>query len=247
MDKFIRIFIMDLINLFTNLMWVFYAIGFLIVLVLILGFLTSGGFGDVVTSYDYYGVALMIYGVFNAATFSANSFMEERIKSPNIRIVYSPVCHWYIHFSKVLATTVFCMITYAIVGLFLHFVVGVNYGGTDCWSLIVIMFLSIFFFSALGVLVCCLLKSESAANDVVSLLLTFSAVLGGIFFPVDGLDKAISAASWISPAKWILAACLRIIYDKDFSMFLPVCGTLVLLSAASVLLCGRIFRGEEYI
>ena len=247
MYKFKKIFAMDFMNLLTNPMWIFYAIGFPVVLILILGFLMSGSYGQAVTSYDYYGVALMVFGVFNAATFSANSFMEERIKSPNMRIVYSPVRPFFIPLSKILATLIFCTAAYTLVALFLYFAAGVNYGGADMWAAFIIMLLSILFFSCLGVLVCCLLKSEGTTNSILSLLFALFSILGGVFFPVEGLGKAVIAISWISPAKWILTACLRIIYDKDFGMFLPVCGGLVLLSTLSLLLCGRLFRGEEYI
>jgi ABC-2 type transport system permease protein len=228
-------------------MWVFYAVGFPIVLVLILGFLTSGGYGSTVSSYDYYGVALMIFSIFNAATFSANSFMEECIKKPNMRLIHSPIRPLYVYFSKILASFVFCTVAYTAVALFFVLTVGVNYGGSDIWATFLIMLSGIFFFSALGVAVCCLLKSEGITNNILSLLFSLFAILGGLFFPVDGLGKAVVAVSWVSPGKWILMACLRIIYDKDFSMFLPVCGLFVILSIAAVALCSRFFRGEDYI
>jgi ABC-2 type transport system permease protein len=247
MYKFKQIFIIDLVNLLTNPMWIAYAVAFPVLLILILGFLTSGSYGGTITSYDYYGVALMIYSVFNASTFAANSFLEERIKNPNMRIVYSPVRLFYIHFSKVLATTVFCTAMYTIAAIFLKLTVGVNYGGGNAWAVFIIMGLSIFFFSSLGVTVCCVIKNESATNTILNLIFTIAAVFGGIFFPVDGLGKAIAAASWASPAKWIFTVCLQIIYDKDFSLFLPVCAVLILLGAASVLIGNKFFRGEDYI
>lgn len=247
MYKFKQIFILDLKNLFINPMWMFYAVGFPIALVLILGFLTSGGYGETVSSYDYYGVAFMIFGIFNAATFSANSFMEERIKKPNMRLVHSPVRPFYIHFPKVVASFIFCTAAYTAVALFFVFTVGVNYGGVNAWATLIIMLVSVFFFSSLGVTVCCLLRSEGITNNILSLLFALFAILGGLFFPVEGLGKAVVAVSWASPAKWILTACLRIIYDNDFSMFLPVCGLFVILSIASVALCSRSFRGEDYI
>ena len=247
MYKFKQIFVMDLMNLLTNPMWIFYATGFPIILILILGFLMSGTYGHTVTSYDYYGVALLVFGIFNAATFSANSFMEERIKSPNMRIVYSPVRPLFIPLSKIVATTVFCTVIYTVVALFLHLLVGVNYGGSEAWAGFLIMFLSVFFFSALGVLLCCLLKTEGITNQILSLLFALFSVLGGVFFPVDGFGAAVAAASWISPAKWILALGFQVIYDQNFSMLLPVCAGLVLLSALLIFLCSRLFRGEEYV
>lgn len=238
---------MDLINLFTNPMWIFYSIGFPLMLIFIMGFLTSGSYGSTVTSYDYYGVALMIYGIFNAATFSANSFMEERIKNANMRIVYSPVKPFYIHFSKVLATFIFCTVTYGLVGIIVHFVAGVNYGGPSFWAFILLMLPAIFFFSALGVMVCCILKSESSANQFLSLILILFSILGGLFFPLDGLGKTVTAIGWISPAKWLFTASMQIIYDQDYSMFLPACGILILLSAVAVSLSVKFFKGEDYI
>ena len=247
MYKFRQILFMDLKNLFTNRMWIFYAIGFPLALVLILGFLASGGYGTSVTSYDYFGIAVMIFAVFNTSTFSANSFLEERIKSPNMRIVYSPVRPFAIHFSKTLASFIFCSITCTLVTGFLWMVAGVNYGGNLCWAPFVLMLLSIFFFSALGVLVCCVLKSEDMTNQILSLVLTLLAVLGGVFFPIDGLGSLIASLSWISPAKWILACCLRIVYDGDFSLFTPACLVLVLLSALTVWLSTVFFRQEDYL
>jgi ABC-2 type transport system permease protein len=234
-------------NLLTNPIWVFYAIGFPIVLILILGFLTSGGYGGTVSSYDYFGVALMVFGIFNAATFSANSFMEERIKKPNMRLIHSPIRPFNIYFSKVFASFVFCSVAYTLVAVLLHLTVGINYGGSSAWAPLAILLAGNFFFSALGVLICCILKNEGITNNILSLLFALFSLLGGVFFPVDGLGKAVSAASWISPAKWILTACLRIIYDADYSMLLPVCGFLSILSAISVALCGRFFSGEDYI
>ena len=247
MYKFRRIFALDIINLATNPMWVFYAVGFPIALILILGFLASGGYGSTVSSYDYFGVALMIFGIFNAATFSANSFMEERIKKPNMRLIHSPIRPFNIYFSKILASFVFCTVAYTAVALFFVLTVGVNYGGVDAWAVVLIMLVGNFFFSALGVTVCCLLKSEGITNNILSLLFALFAILGGLFFPVEGLGKAVVAVSWVSPGKWILMACLRIIYDKDFSMLLPVCGLFAVLSVAAVALCSRFFRGEDYL
>ena len=247
MYRFKQIFVLDLMNLLINPMWIFYAIGFPIALILILGFLTSGSYGHAVSSYDYFGVALMIFGIFNSATFSANSFMEERIKKPNMRLIHSPIRPFHIYFSKILASFVFCSVAYAIVAVVLHLAVGINYGGATAWAPLTIMLAGNFFFAALGVTVCCILKNEGVTNNILSLLFMLLSLLGGVFFPVDGLGKAVAAASWISPARWMLTACLRIIYDGDFSMFLPVFGLLAALSVAAVALCGRFFKGEDYI
>lgn len=153
MRQFFKILTMDIINLFLNPIWVFYSIGFPVIAALILGFLTSGSYGNAVSSYDYYGVAILFFAISNAATFSANSFMEERIKSPNLRIIYFPVRPFYIHFSKVVATFIFCALSSTIAAIILHVTLHVNYGGYLAWAPFAVMLISVFFFSALGVLV----------------------------------------------------------------------------------------------
>jgi ABC-2 type transport system permease protein len=200
-----------------------------------------------VGAFDDYGIAMVGDVIFNSAIFSANSFMEERIKKPNMRLIHSPVRPFYIHFSKVLAAFAYCAVTNTLVAAALHFVFRINYGGDAAWSLLVIMLLSVFLLSSIGVLVCCMLKSEGITNDILSLLFALFAVLGGVFFPIDGLGGAVSAASWVSPAKWIMAACMRIVYDRDFSLFMPVCGLFIALTVAAEALSCRFFRGEDYI
>ena len=102
MYRLVKIIQRDTINLLTNPMWIFFSLMFPFLLVAILGFLTEGLYGDYFTSYDYYGVTLMLFSAMYAGTFSANSFMEEKIKRANLRIVYSPIRNWFIPFSKVL-------------------------------------------------------------------------------------------------------------------------------------------------
>lgn len=247
MHAFIQILKIDMENLFTNIMWLFYCIAFPIALVFVLGFLTSGNYGDTVTSYDYYGVALMIYGIFNSTSIAANSFMEERIKSPNMRIIYSPVKPFYLHFSKVLASFVFCSVCYTIAGIILHLLFHINYGQQNLIFIYLLMLIGILFSAALGVMMCCLLKSESMTNQILSLLITLFSLLGGVFFQVDGLGKTVAFISWISPVKWLITSAMQVIYDNNIRTFLPLCGLFILLTIICVGISTKQFKGEEYL
>jgi ABC-2 type transport system permease protein len=247
MYKFYQIFKMDLLNLLTNPMWVFYTMGFPFLLVLVLGFLMIGGYGNLVDSYDYYGITMLIFAILNTSTISANSFMEERIKSGNMRILHSPVRPFFVHFSKVLAAFAFATVCHFVAGVTLYFTVGVNFGGANIGYVIILMLLLEFFSSALGVMMCCALKSESITNQILSMVLTIFAVLGGLFFPLDGLGTAMVKISAISPVKWVCTAIFQMTYDSDFSLFVPTCSILAILSLAAILLSVKFFRTEDYI
>lgn len=238
---------MDLLNLATNPMWFFYCVCFPILLALILGFLNSGAYDGGITSYDYYGVTMMIFTIFNTATISANSFMEERIKSPNMRIVRSPVRPFDIHFSKLLASFVYAAACHLLAGVVLWAVAGVNFGGDNLLLVLIVLLLSEFFASGLGVMMCCALKSESATNQILSLVITLLCVLGGVFFSLDGFGELMRSVSFLSPVKWVITAIFQMVYDHNNSLFLPVCAILTFSSVAMVLLSVKFFRTEDYL
>lgn len=245
--RFNQIFKTDFLNLAINPMWLFYCILFPALMALILGFLSSGSYGHAVSAYDYYGITMMLYAIFNTATISANSFMEERIKSGNMRIIFSPVKPFYIHFSKLLATFVFASVCNFLSGVILYFTAGVNYGVEHLGYILILMLLGELFASSLGVLLCCIFKSEGITNQILSLTITFFAMLGGLFFPLDGYGKLLEGISRISPIKWVAESVFSIIYDKNFNLFLPTCTILVLMTAAAVLLSVKFFKTEDYI
>lgn len=247
MQQFKRILKMDFLNLLTNPIWIAFGTLYYLAIALVLGFLTSNSYGNRITSYDYYAIAVILFATFNAATFSANSFMEEKIKSPNMRILYSPISPFFIPLSKVIATTLFCMLTIIVDMLILHLITGAYYGGIYIIPFMIIIFISTVFFSILGVWLCCMLKSESSANQILSTLIVLLSLLGGIFFPVDGWGKTISILTWISPIKWILNACMQIIFNHNMRLFIPTICIFIIISGVLLWSSARKFKGEDYL
>jgi ABC-2 type transport system permease protein len=247
MYRFFQIFKRDFINLFLNSMWVFYGTVFPFMLVLILGFLNSGNYGSRITAYDYYGVSMMIYIIFNTSTIASNSFMEERIKQGNMRIIYAPVPKGFIYTSKIAATFTFSSICHLLVMLILHLILKVNFGGQRVGYIILILLLFEIFASILGVLLCCIFKRENTANQILSIVINISGVLGGLFFRLDGFGKTVEKISYISPVKWIITDIFKVIYNSDFVDYLPTVIILITLSTATLLLCEKFYRTEDYI
>lgn len=247
MYQFWQVFKRDFLNLFFNPMWVFFTAAFPLLLVLILGFLNSGSYGASVTSYDYYGISILIYAVLNTSMTAANSFMEERIKKGNMRIIYSPLPKSFIYLAKIAAAFVFSAFCHLVVIVLLLFILKVNFGGHHITSIMLILIVLEFFASALGVLFCCIFKSENLANQLLSIAITILALLGGLFFRLDGLGPVMEKISFISPLKWVATGIFMIIYDGDFSYYLPAMIILITLSLLIMLLCGKFYRTEDYV
>lgn len=238
---------MDFFNLCFNSMWLFYSIAFPFLMVLILGFLNSGNYGMEVNSYDYYGITMMIYIILNSSTIAANSFMEERLKKGNMRIIYSPLPKSFIYTSKILAAFIFSTLCNLIVIFFLYFFLNINFGGNNIGFVLIILLAFELFSSALGVLLCCIFKSESTTNQLLSIVINILALIGGLFFQLDGFGSVIEKLSYVSPVKWIVNTILQIIYDKNLSYFLPTTLILLVLSISTTLLCKVFYRMEDYI
>lgn len=247
MYQFKRILSMDLINLFTNPIWWAGTIGLPLLLALIMGFITSAGYGKAISSYDYYGIVMLVFGAFNNAALAANSFMETRIMKANMRLCSAPVPVFSIYFPKVLASFLFGAFCHTVAGLALYVTVGVNFGGVNVLFLWILLLTVDFFSASFSVMVCCVLKNEEAVNQLLSNLVTLACLLGGVFFPFKGFGPIAEAVSNLSPVTWINAAAFGAIYDNSLSLLLLICAILFSLSLLWIGLSAKFFNTEDYL
>jgi len=246
MRRFLVIFKMDLTNLFKNPVLVGYNTLFAALLILIMGFLSSGNYAQSKDAYQYYTVTLLIYGILNGAMTASNCFMERDIKRPNLRIIYSPAGSFPIYFSKLLASFVFDyslhLLLLAVLCPLLHVTLGAN-------SLFFILLMAPVEFAAaaLGTFFCCVFHCEETTSMLLSIVVNVFCILGGTFFSLDGLGSAAAFISKLSPAKWLNDAFFALACDNSRGLFLPVLIGATVISALLVLGCRLFFRTEDYL
>ncbi|CCC86191.1 putative pleiotropic drug resistance protein 7 (plasmid) [Paenibacillus polymyxa M1] len=238
----------DFINLATNVSLILSNTIFPLLLIFVLGYLGGGLYGGSdVTAYDYYGVTILIYSALNVSMTAANSFMDQNVKRSNLRILYAPIPKSFIYLSKTVATFLFTgLCSIALVAL-LQLVFNIRLGGTSAVYTAVVLLCFDLFSSALGVLFCCLFKGEELTNKILSIINSVLAILGGLFFQLDGLGRTAEVLSFFSPVKWVVETVLRIVYDGDFSLFLPTLLSFVIASLLLLWGCKRTFKTEDYI
>lgn len=244
MMRYLHVLYLDIKNLVMNLAWVFYAIFFPLLLIVILGYLTRFDYGAKIQSYDYYGITLLVFSIFNTGTIAANSFMEEKIKMGNMRIVFSPIHPSWIYISKIIASAIFDFLCHIIVVgvliLCFQFHIGQNSG-----LLLLLMFVGEFFGAALGVSLCCVLKSESICNQILSFVTQLAAVLGGVFFSLDRFGDIFMKLSYISPIKWMIQSCFLCIYDQQFIPIYLCMLSLMIGIGVCLVICQKTWHGED--
>lgn len=246
MSRFFQIFKMDLLNNFKNPVLVGFNTVFAVLMIGIMGFLTSGNYARPIDAYNYYAVSFLIFGMMQGAMTATNCFMERDIKKPNLRILYSPCGRFPIYFSKILASFGFDYVLHGLLVL-LFWRVGVNVGGVNTGWILLMMAPVEFAWAALGVLFCCLFHSEETASTILSLFVNILVFLGGVFFSLDGMGPALAFISRLSPAKWLMDVFFAVIYDGNLSGVAPVMLAAVGAGALFTAACARTFRVEDYL
>lgn len=247
MRGFIQIFKMDMENLVKNPVLIGYNTVFSILMVLIMGFLSSGAYANASDAYNYYAVSFLIFSMINGAMTATNCFMERDIKKPNLRIIHSPVGKFPIYFSKICASSVFDFVCHLFSLVILVPMLHLNFGGGNAGYIILLMVPIEFAACALGTLFCCIFKTEEASSTLLSTIISILAFLGGTFFSLDSMGGALAFASRISPVKWLTDAFFSVIFDADLTLVLPVFLGGVAVSILLVLGCAKLFRTEDYL
>lgn len=245
---FIKIIKFDLLNIIKNPTLVIVNTIFPFIIIGVMGFITKGGYGSLrINSYDYYGVTMMIFTAIMLAMTASNTFMEAKVRKGNTRIIYAPVSKTKIYLSKLIATYILGTISYSMIILLLQYIFNINFGGKNIiYIMLLINGLSLLGCS-LGTMFCSIFKKEELANSIMQIPILLFVLLGGSFFPTESLGKSIANLSVISPIKWITECTFRIIYDNDFSIYVPTLGIILISSIVCIIICQITFKPEEYV
>ncbi|MHC1685771.1 MAG: ABC transporter permease [Clostridiaceae bacterium] len=244
----IKLIKQDIRNLLTNPIVTSYALVYPAVMIVLFGYIFSSLYGGKgVSSYDYYGVTILIYIILNGCTITPNTFMERRIKSGNIRIAFSPTSKWEIYTSKILSTFLFLGSLFSL-NMFVLYKIGlVNYGGVNFIFVVFLMLALLLFTLTLGTFTCVLFKSEEVTNKILSLVCNLLALTSGIFFPVDGLGKWVSKISDFSPVKQVVERGFSIIYDNSFRYYNVTLFSILVITMLLFIAIHNVYKPEDFI
>lgn len=246
--NFIKIFRQDFLNILHNPALIFTNTLLPLILIGALGFVTGSGFDShFISSYDYYGVNMMIFSVGIIAITAANAFMEEHVKKGNFRISYAPVSKIEIYLSKVVSSYLLSAVCYGVLIPFCQFVLRLNMGGSQIIYFILLLNAFSFFGCCFGAMFCCIFKSEEQANAIMQIPIFAAIFLGGVLFKVHRFGDTVQTLSLFSPVKWVAECSYQIIYDGNLHLLFPVISVLFVLSLVCLAICQMLFKPEEYL
>lgn len=169
-----------------------------------------------------YAFAIITLGFLFCGVYVAHSVIEEQNNSVFTRIMLTKISNKEYFLSKFIVALVICVLQTLVLTVCLSLIPGLDIG-MSVVSFSLVIFLLGLIFSTLSLLLGVILGDAMSANYAAFSIWSISALLAGLYFPLDDTTKALKALSYLMPQKWFMDASeLLLIGDK---------------SAYSVLLC----------
>ncbi|MBA1392516.1 ABC transporter permease [Lactobacillus sp. XV13L] len=227
------LFKQDLTDILKNRPIMMFLVGYPPILTLLASFVLQTNFNnDFLSSYDYYGITMLVYLTTATVIIMPELMFGSHVKYANRRIAYAPVSRDTICLSKLLASFLIPLIVFSNYIFWGNISGLINYGGQQIVYIFLLEAFLLLFAITLGGAFCTLLKSEDLATKILNIVVNILAMVSGVFFPAYILGKTFAQISGYSPLSLVMQSFYQIIYDYDLHS-LPF--TIAVLAACSLL------------
>ncbi len=223
-----------------------YNIIFPIIMVLLLGYLTSGNYGEIVTSYQYYSVVILPFCVAMAMVTAAYAGKEDAYKRTAVRFLYAPVSNGYIVLSKLVSCFLLIGISNLIVLSFsiLVFHLPVSF---EIIPIFFLLMVETFAVCAIGMMIGFGMKNFILVKNIMNIPVCIAAILAGAFFPIGTLDPKLDLLLKLSPLTWVNRSIFLAIYDDSCTVLWITTSVFLIIGIGVTALAVRLFKKEEFI
>ncbi|MBQ3600624.1 MAG: ABC transporter permease [Lachnospiraceae bacterium] len=170
-----------------------------------------------------YAFAFITLGFLFCGVCVAHSVIEEQNNKVFTRVMLTKLSGRNYFISKFVVALVISVMQTFVLAVCLFFIPSLDVG-MHIMSFLVIIFLLGLIFSTLSLLLGVVLGDVMSSNYAVFAIWSISALLAGLYFPLDNTTKALKTISYLMPQRWFMDALeLLLISDKSaYSMILCV-------------------------
>jgi len=178
-----------------------------------------------------YAFAIITLGFLFCGVFAAHTAIEERNNKVYTRAMLTRLTRTEYFCSKFLVVFVISVVQTGILGICIFSLKNMDFGINKYAFLFIILCLGLIF-STISFLLGILLGEVMSANYAVFTVWSVSALLSGLYFPLDATSSVIKAISSLMPQRWFMkAAELLLAGDKGaYSMVLYVTAAYLIIS-----------------
>ena len=170
-----------------------------------------------------YAFAFITLGFLFCGVCVAHSVIEEQNNKVFTRVMLTKLSSRDYFISKFVVAVVICVMQTMVLAVCLSFIKGLDVG-MGIMSFLVLIFLLGLIFGTLSLLLGVVLGDVMSSNYAVFSIWSISALLAGLYFPLDNTTRELKTLSYLMPQKWFMDASeLLLIGDKSaYSMLLCV-------------------------
>ncbi len=170
-----------------------------------------------------YAFAFITLGFLFCGVCVAHSVIEEQNNKVYIRVMLTKLSSRDYFISKFVVAFVISVMQTLVLAVCVSLIRGLDVG-MSIPSFLVVIFLLGLIFSTLSLLLGVVLGDVMSSNYAVFAIWSISALLAGLYFPLDDTDRALKTLSYLMPQRWFMDASeLLLTGDKSaYSMLLCV-------------------------
>ncbi len=193
-----------------------------------------------------YAFAFITLGFLFCGVCVAHSVIEEQNNKVFTRIMLTKLSSRDYFISKFVVAVIISVMQTLVLAVCLSFIRGLDVGMSGV-SFLVVIFLLGLIFGTVSLLLGVILGDVMSSNYAVFAIWSISALLAGLYFPLDATTKALKALSYLMPQRWFMDASeLLLVGDKSaYSMLLCVTAAylIIIISVGSVGLKVKYHKG----
>lgn len=224
----------------------FYNIVFPIIIIVLLGYLTSKSYGEDFTSYNYYTIVTIPFCVLMGIISVSYAAQDEKISSTSYRYMISPISIEDLVLSKLFSCTIVLSLCNLLTLVLLRGIFQMSFGGNFLAVIFLLMCESIVV-SSMGLFLGLVCKNLDMLRNIINIPIVIFGFLGGVFFPVSSLNSVISLIIHISPLTWINRAIVACIYDNNLHLLFNISCIFIVISILMTIFTIKFFKKEVFI
>lgn len=171
-----------------------------------------------------YAFAIITLGFLFCGVCVAHSVIEEQNNKVFVRVMLTKLSGRDYFISKFVAAIVISMMQTLVLAVCLSFIPGLDVG-MGIMSFLVIIFLLGLIFSTLSLLLGVVLGDIMSSNYAVFAIWSISALLAGLYFPLDDTTKALKTLSYLMPQRWFMDASELLLVGDKRAYSMVLCAT----------------------
>ncbi len=184
-----------------------------------------------------YAFAIITLGFLFCGTYVAHTVIEEQNNKVYTRVMLSKITNRKYFLAKFIVTLVVSLMQTFVLAVCLSLIKGFNFG-ISMGNFLIIIFVLGLIFSTLSLLLGVVIGDVMSSNYAAFSIWSISALLAGLYFPLDNTTAALKTLSYLMPQRWFMdAAKLLLTGDKSaYSMlfYITAAYLIIIISVGSV-------------